>query len=382
MKVFITIVFIFTLFVAQAQDSYNSTNATLKRQDDRLESERYYRNKAPNSSSKSSPSILPASSNDWTDGRYAREKANREYRENEKQNIYDMKLKSYNQLSANVPKNYENYDKLYNLATQAGFNYYEATALTAKYKPTEEDINKTPHQVTLNFPNQDSYQGMSQYGRMNGYGVYTWKNGQKYEGYWLNDKMNGQGKITKTNGFYKNGVFQNQQPLSFKYYDPQHNEISYQDYEANREKKIVIETKPAQVIAIARIENIKQASEDFFVENKKKSDVITTASGLQYTILQQGTGPKPQNTNNVKITYKGTSINGIEFDNTADYGGSLEATPEQLIPGMQEALLLMPKGSYYKLFIPANLAYGKKGSSNKIRPDEGIVFVLGLLEIK
>ena len=386
----ISIAILFAVTIAHAQDGYNSTNATLKRQDDRLESERYYRNKAPNSSSKPAQKILPASSNDWSDGRYEREEANRIYRENEKQKMYDMNLKSYKRLSADVPKNSQNYDRLYNLAIEAGFKHYEATELLEPYKsapvyqPAEvykPVVDNTPRYVSKTFLSNAKYEGMSQYGKMNGYGVYTWEDGSKYEGYWLNDKMNGQGKITKLNGFFKNGLFQSNNGVSFIYYDPKNNEISYEDYEANRPKQIVVNKAVAEKV-IPKIENIKQACEDFFIKNKNKRNVITTATGLQYLVLQEGTGPKAKKDDLVNITYRGTSINEIEFDNTKNYGGNIDVKPEQLIPGMEEALLTMSKNSFYKLFIPANLAYGKKGFSDKIRPDEGVIYIIGLLEIK
>jgi len=119
----------------------------------------------------------------------------------------------------------------------------------------------------------------------------------------------------------------------------------------------------------------------FLVENGKKPGVTTTPSGLQYQVLSAGTGPKPAANDGVKVTYKGTLLDGKEFDSTQAHGGEPATMPLQgVIPGWSEGLQLMPKGSKYKFWIPAKLAYGEQAPP-MIGPNQVLVFEVELLDI-
>lgn len=120
----------------------------------------------------------------------------------------------------------------------------------------------------------------------------------------------------------------------------------------------------------------------FLAENGKKPGVVTTPSGLQYTVLKEGTGPKPSMTDKVKVHYKGTLIDGTEFDSSYKRGQPTEFPVGGVIKGWSEAMLLMNVGSKYKLFVPSDLAYGKRGApGGKIGPNATLVFEVELLEI-
>jgi FKBP-type peptidyl-prolyl cis-trans isomerase len=122
--------------------------------------------------------------------------------------------------------------------------------------------------------------------------------------------------------------------------------------------------------------------EAFLAENKKKPGVITTASGLQYTILKKGTGPKPKVTDKVKVHYRGTLLDGREFDSSykRDQPAIFQLTG--IIPAWTEALQLMNVGSRYKLFVPPKLAYGEHGAGQIIGPNAVLIFEVELLGIE
>ena len=120
----------------------------------------------------------------------------------------------------------------------------------------------------------------------------------------------------------------------------------------------------------------------FLAENTKKKNVVTTASGLQYTVEKQGTGPKPKATDKVKVNYKGMLLDGKEFDSSYKRGTPAEFPVTGVIPGWTEGLQLMPVGSKYKFFIPSKLAYGERGAGNDIGPNATLIFEVELLGIK
>ena len=119
----------------------------------------------------------------------------------------------------------------------------------------------------------------------------------------------------------------------------------------------------------------------FLEENAKKSGVITTQSGLQYEVVKEGNGPKPTIDDIVKTNYHGTLIDGTVFDSSVDRGEPVEFPVGQVIKGWTEALQLMSVGSKYRLYIPADLAYGDRGQG-PITPNSALIFDLELLEIK
>jgi FKBP-type peptidyl-prolyl cis-trans isomerase FklB len=125
----------------------------------------------------------------------------------------------------------------------------------------------------------------------------------------------------------------------------------------------------------------KKLGLDFLAANKNKPGVVTTPSGLQYTILQAGTGPKPGPTDMVRVHYHGTTIDGKVFDSSVERGQPVELSVNGVIPGWTEALQLMPVGSKWKLFIPSNLAYGDQQAGPMIAPGSTLIFEVSLLEI-
>jgi FKBP-type peptidyl-prolyl cis-trans isomerase FklB len=138
--------------------------------------------------------------------------------------------------------------------------------------------------------------------------------------------------------------------------------------------------KKAEMDKIKYKDYIEQ-NEAFLATNKGKAGVTTTASGLQYEVVKMGTGQKPTSQNTVKVNYAGTLIDGNEFDSSAKNKGPVTFPVSGVIPGWTEALQLMPVGSKFKLFIPANLAYGATGAGDVIKPFSTLIFNVELLEI-
>jgi FKBP-type peptidyl-prolyl cis-trans isomerase FklB len=126
----------------------------------------------------------------------------------------------------------------------------------------------------------------------------------------------------------------------------------------------------------------KGEGEKFLAENKKKPGVKTTASGLQYKVLKEGTGPKPAETDAVVTDYKGTLINGTEFDSSYKRGQPAEFPVDRVIKGWTEGLQLMKAGSKYQFFVPPDLAYGERGAGQEIGPNETLIFEVELKSIK
>ena len=126
----------------------------------------------------------------------------------------------------------------------------------------------------------------------------------------------------------------------------------------------------------------KKAGEQFLAANKTKEGVVTLPSGLQYKILKAGTGPKPVVGDTVECNYRGTLIDGTEFDSSEKHGGPASLTVGQVIKGWNEALQLMPVGSKWELYIPPDLGYGSTGAGNVIGPDSTLIFDVELLSIK
>jgi FKBP-type peptidyl-prolyl cis-trans isomerase len=127
----------------------------------------------------------------------------------------------------------------------------------------------------------------------------------------------------------------------------------------------------------------KKEGDTFLAANKSKEGVITLPSGLQYKILKEGTGPKPTAADSVVCNYRGTLINGTEFDSSYKRGEPTTFPVGGVIKGWTEALQLMPVGSKWQLFIPADLAYGARGTpGGPIGPNSTLIFEIELLSIK
>ncbi len=125
----------------------------------------------------------------------------------------------------------------------------------------------------------------------------------------------------------------------------------------------------------------EKEGEAFLAANKTKEGVVALPSGLQYKILQAGTGEKPTLDDTVVCNYKGTFINGTEFDASEKHGGPATFPVKGVIAGWTEALQLMPVGSKWQLFVPSNLAYGPNGPG-EIGPNATLIFEVELVSIK
>ena len=126
----------------------------------------------------------------------------------------------------------------------------------------------------------------------------------------------------------------------------------------------------------------KKEGDAFLAANKTKDGVVALPSGLQYKILKEGTGPKPAATDSVVCNYRGTLINGAEFDSSYKRGQPATFPVSGVIKGWTEALQLMPVGSKWQLFIPSDLAYGERGPSPEIGSNSTLVFEVELLSIE
>src|SRR5438132_12032239 len=120
----------------------------------------------------------------------------------------------------------------------------------------------------------------------------------------------------------------------------------------------------------------------FLEENKKKEGVKTTASGLQYKAVKEGTGPQPKATDMVTVNYRGTLIDGTEFDSSYKRGQPATFPLNGVIKGWTEAVQLMKVGSKYQLFVPSNLAYGERSVGADIAPNATLIFEVELLDVK
>jgi len=140
-------------------------------------------------------------------------------------------------------------------------------------------------------------------------------------------------------------------------------------------------TKQAEERKTAAEKN-KAEGEKFLAENAKKEGVHVTPSGLQYEVLKMGDGKKPVATDKVKVHYKGTLLDGTVFDSSYKRGQPISFPLNGVIKGWIEGLQLMPVGSKFKFYIPADLAYGERGAGAAIAPDSTLVFEVELLGIE
>jgi len=143
----------------------------------------------------------------------------------------------------------------------------------------------------------------------------------------------------------------------------------------------VVRNKQMEKMKVAGEAN-KKEGDAFLAANKSQGGVVTLPSGLEYKILTQGTGPMPAATDTVVCNYRGTLINGTEFDSSYKRGQPATFPVGGVIKGWTEALQLMPVGSKWQLFVPAELAYGERGPSPEIGPNSTLVFEVELLSIQ
>jgi FKBP-type peptidyl-prolyl cis-trans isomerase len=129
-------------------------------------------------------------------------------------------------------------------------------------------------------------------------------------------------------------------------------------------------------------EKNKAEGDAFLLDNKSKEGVVVLPSGLQYKILKAGDGPKPAASDSVVCNYRGTLINGKEFDSSYKRGQPATFPVSGVIKGWTEALQLMPVGSKWQLFVPPDLAYGERGAGADIQPDSTLIFEVELMSIQ
>jgi len=159
------------------------------------------------------------------------------------------------------------------------------------------------------------------------------------------------------------------------------------DVKISEEEALKVLTKFQQVMMAKKQEEATKASaentkkgEEFLAANKAKDGVKVTASGLQYKVITLGTGAKPLTSDKVKVHYKGTLLDGTEFDSSYKRGTPAEFPLANVISGWTEGLQLMPVGSKYEFYIPAALAYGERAPET-IGPNQTLIFEVELLDI-
>jgi FKBP-type peptidyl-prolyl cis-trans isomerase FkpA len=141
-----------------------------------------------------------------------------------------------------------------------------------------------------------------------------------------------------------------------------------------------IQVAYAEVMA-KRAEENKQQEVRFLEENGRKPGIVTTASGLQYEVITEGSGGRPAATDTVSVQYEGTLLDGTVFDSSYINGGPVELPLDGVIPGWTEGVLLMREGGAMRLFIPSALAYGEQGAGNFIPPNSTLIFKVELISI-
>lgn len=147
-----------------------------------------------------------------------------------------------------------------------------------------------------------------------------------------------------------------------------------QAFQAELRRKMVLNQRASA------IEN-RQKGATFLAENKAREGVVALLSGVQYKVLKAGDGRKPVDTDTVECNYRGTLLDGTEFDGT-EPGKPATLKVAQLIPGWKEALKLMPVGATWQIFVPSQLAYGERGVGRDIGPNETLIYEVELVSIK
>ena len=146
--------------------------------------------------------------------------------------------------------------------------------------------------------------------------------------------------------------------------------------------RILIIAAALTFTSFALAQSALENGQRFLKENAEKQGVKTTPSGLQYKVLREGSGKSPKATDIVVVNYRGTLINGKEFDSSYKSGQPIEFPLNRVIPGWTEGVQLMKEGAKYEFFIPSHLAYGSRGAGGAIGPDETLIFEVELLKVK
>lgn len=177
-----------------------------------------------------------------------------------------------------------------------------------------------------------------------------------------------------------------QRPPGFEKFDNLVYSVTLYDIKSEEDYKLIAEEeqKEREAELAKQYEDTKVTGEQFLAENKTKAGVKTTASGLQYLVIKEGTGKQPSATSNVEVHYHGTTPEGVVFDSSVDRGESISFFLNQVIPGWTEGVQLMKEGAKYKFFIPQELAYGAnapQGGQGPIKPFMPLVFEVELIKV-
>jgi len=157
--------------------------------------------------------------------------------------------------------------------------------------------------------------------------------------------------------------------------------MTYDEAKAEIQKYFTaLEAKQQENAKVLGEANAK-AGRDFLNANGKREEVKTTPSGLQYEVIKQGKGPKPETNDRVVVHYTGKLIDGTVFDSSEERGEPATFGVTQVIPGWVEALQMMNAGSKWRLYIPSDLAYGSQGAGGMIGPNQTLIFDVTLLEV-
>lgn len=140
-------------------------------------------------------------------------------------------------------------------------------------------------------------------------------------------------------------------------------------------------TEAAQIVQEEATKGLRAAGDTFLAENKSKDGIQVTDSGLQYRVVEEGSGETPQSTDQVTVHYTGKLIDGTVFDSSVERGEPTQFGVTQVIPGWVEGLQLMKPGAKYEFFIPQELAYGAQGSQGAIPPFSALIFEVELIKI-
>lgn len=157
--------------------------------------------------------------------------------------------------------------------------------------------------------------------------------------------------------------------------------MSYDEAKDEIRKYFEAMQKEQEAAAAQMADANAKAGKAFLEENGKRVEVKTTPSGLQYEVLEEGTGATPTANDQVKVHYTGKLIDGTVFDSSVERGEPATFGVTQVIPGWVEALQLMKAGSKWRLFIPSDLAYGPRGAGGLIGPNQTLIFDVELLEV-
>lgn len=152
-------------------------------------------------------------------------------------------------------------------------------------------------------------------------------------------------------------------------------------FQKQQADKMKAQREKAAKEAETKYAHVKKAGEEFLALNKVKEGVESTESGLQYIVLKEGKGDNVNPTDKVKIHYHGTTIEGKVFDSTVEKNKPYESPANIFVPGFNEALSLMKKGSKYKVFIPQELGYGSQQRGQLILPFSALVFEIEILDV-